>query len=143
MGLLNLFNNYDKKKRKSHFKNLFAVARADGNVDRAEMDLVIGLAEKFHLTTGEVTKIIRDPDAVALVTPKTPEERMEHLYDLITVMMVDGKIDERELFLCKSLAIKLGCEEDTVDALVRGLIDHAIGGIPPEKAVDTLMRKFH
>ena len=37
---------------------------------------------------------------------------MEHLYDLITVMMVDGRIDEKELFLCKSLAVKLGCSEE-------------------------------
>ena len=142
MGLLNLFNNYEKKKRRSHFKNLFAVARADGDVDRAEMDLVIGLAEKFHMSTDEVTKIIRDPDAVALVTPKTPKERMEHLYDLITVMMVDGKIDEKELFLCKSLGVKLGCEETDIDSLVRDLIEQALGGNAPEKAVEKILGKY-
>jgi uncharacterized tellurite resistance protein B-like protein len=143
MGLLNLFNNYDKKKRRSHFKNLFAVARADGDVDRAEMDLVIGLAEKFHMSTDEVTKIIRDPEAVPLVTPKTPEERMEHLYHLITVMLVDGKIDQKELFLCKSLGVKLGCGEDAVDSVVRELIEMAMNSTPPEKAVERLVGKYH
>ena len=92
MGLLELFNSYDKKKRRSHFKNLYFVARADGDVDRAEMDLIVGLAEKFNMTTKEVTTIIRNPDDVNLLIPKTPEERMEHLYDLVTVM-----IGEREL----------------------------------------------
>ena len=143
MGLLNLFNNYDKKKRRSHFKNLFAVARADGDVDRAEMDLVIGLAEKFHMSTNEVTRIIRDPDAVALVTPKTANERMEHLYDLITVMMVDGRIDEKELFLCKSLGVKLGCGEDTIDGLVRELIELAMAGVAPKKAMEKMLNKYH
>jgi len=143
MGLLNLFNNYEKKKRRSHFKNLFAVARADGDVDRAEMDLVIGLAEKFHMSTDEVTKIIRDPDAVALVTPKTPKERMEHLYDLITVMMVDGKIDEKELFLCKSLGVKLGCGEENIDSLVRDLIEQAMNGVSPEKTAEKLLKKYN
>ena len=142
MGLLNLFNNYDKKKRRSHFKNLFAVARADGDVDRAEMDLVIGLAEKFHMSTDEVTKIIRDPDGVPLVTPKSPEERIEHLYDLISVMMVDGKIDEKELFLCKSLGVKLGCGEENIDSLVRDLIEQAMGGNAPEKAVEKILGKY-
>ena len=66
MGLSDLFNSYDKKKRRSHFKNLFSVARADGDVDRAEMDLVIGLAEKFHMSTDEVTRIIRNPENIAL-----------------------------------------------------------------------------
>jgi len=143
MGLLNLFNNYEKKKRRSHFKNLFAVARADGDVDRAEMDLVIGLAEKFHMSTDEVTKIIRDPDAVALVTPKTPKERMEHLYDLITVMMVDGKIDEKELFLCKSLGVKLGCGEENIDSLVRDLLEQAMNGVSPEKTAEKLLKKYN
>lgn len=143
MGLLDLFNSYDKKKRRSHFNNLFAVARADGDVDRAEMDLIVGLAEKFGMSTEEVTKIIRNPEAVSLVIPKTPEERMEHLYDLVTVMMVNSQIDEKELFLCKSLALKLGCGEDTVDGLVRDLIERALKGTAPEKVISDLMYKYH
>lgn len=143
MGLLDLFKSYNKKKRRSHFKNLFAVARADGDVDRSEMDLVIGLAEKFHMSTAEVTRIIRDPDSVALVTLKSHGERIEHLYDLITVMLVDGKIDEKELFLCKSLGVKLGCGEDTVDALVRELIEMAMNGISPKIAVERLAVKYY
>lgn len=143
MGLLELFNSYDKKKRRSHFKNLYFVARADGDVDRAEMDLIVGLAEKFNMTTKEVTTIIRNPDDVNLLIPKTPEERMEHLYDLVTVMMVNAEIDEKELFLCKSLAVKLGCEEVTVDALVRDLIEKALKGTAPEKVISDLMYKYY
>jgi uncharacterized tellurite resistance protein B-like protein len=143
MGLRDLFNGYDKKKRRSHFKNLVAVARADGDVDRSEMDLIIGLAEKFHMSTEEVTRIIRNPEAVALVSPKTPEERIEHLYDLVTVMMVDRQIDEKELFLCKSLGVKLGCGEDAIDALVRDLIELAINGISPDKAAEKMHAKYH
>ncbi len=142
MGLRDLFNRYDKKKRRSHFKNLFAVARADGDVDRVEMDLVIGLAEKFHMSTAEVTRIIRDPDSVALVALKSPGERIEHLYDLITVMLVDGKIDEKELFLCKSLGVKLGWGEDTIDSLVRDLIEQAMNGVSPEKTVERMLAKY-
>ena len=143
MGILELFNSYDKKKRKSHFKNLFFVARADGDVDRAEMDLIVGLAEKFNMSTKEVTAIIRNPEDVALLIPKTPEERMEHLYDLVTVMMVDGQIDENELNLCKSLAVKLGCDEETVDPLIRDLIERALRGITPEKVISDLMYKYY
>jgi uncharacterized tellurite resistance protein B-like protein len=142
MGLLDLFNNYDKKKRRSHFKNLFAVARADGDIHRDEMDLVIRLAEKFHMSTKEVTRIIRNPDTVTMVRPKTPAERMELLYDLITVMLVDGRIDEKELFLCKSLGVKLGCGEESIDATVRDLIEQAMNGITPDKAVEKMLKKY-
>lgn len=142
MGLLDLFKSYDKKKRRSHFKNLFTIAQADGVVNRAEMDLIVGLAEKFYMTTDEVTKIIRNPGAVSEVAPKTAGERMEHLYDLVCVMLVDGHIDERELFLCKSLGIKLGCQEVTIDPLMRDLIELALKGTEPEKAVARLLTKY-
>jgi len=143
MGLLDLFNSYDKKKRRSHFKNLYLVALADGDVDRDEMDLIVGLAEKFNMAAEEVTEIIRNPDAVAFVIPKTPEEHMEHLYDLVTVMMVNAQIDEKELYLCKSLAVKLGCEEDLVDSLIRDLIERAMKGMAPEKVISDLMYKYY
>ena len=142
MGIRDLFNTYDKKKRRSHFKNLFSLARADGEVDRDEMDLIISLAERFHMSTAEVTRIIRDPESVELFRPKTPEERLEHLYHLVTVMLVDDKIDEKELFLCKSLAAKLGVGEATVDPLFRDLIEMALIGTMPEKAVKTMLKKY-
>lgn len=142
MGLLELFNSYDKKKRKSHFKNLFNVARVDGGVDRSELDLIVGLAEKFQMSTEEVTKIIRNPEAVAWVMPKTTGERLEHLYDLVVVMIVNGQIDERELFLCKSLGVKLGFGEDTIDSLVRDLIERAMKGDASDKVLKDLTGRY-
>lgn len=142
MGIRELFNSYDKKKRRSHFKNLFAVAWVDGEVSRAEMDLIIGLAEKFQMTTPEVTKIIRNPESVSHHLPKKPGERMEHLYDLVTVMLIDGRIDERELILCKSLAARLGFKEEILDSLIREMMELAMKGVAPEKAVETLLQKY-
>ena len=63
MGLMELFRSYEKKKRRSHFNHLFAIANADGNLESAELDLLIRLAEKFHMSTAEVTSIIRDPSS--------------------------------------------------------------------------------
>ena len=142
MGLLELFNSYDKKKRRSHFKNLFSVARADGVVCREEMDLVVGLAEKFQMAPQEVTRILRNPDDGDLVLPKTPGERMEHLYDLVTVMLADGRIDEREVFLCQSLAGKMGCREGSSGPLIRDMMACAQSGMDPEKAIAGLLEKY-
>lgn len=142
MGLMELFNSYDKKKRRNHFRNLFFLARADGEVDRSEMDIIIDLAEGFHMSTQEVTKIIRNPDTVAEVIPKTREERMEQLYDLITVMLVDGQIDEKELFFCKRMAVRLGWAEEAVNPLVRDMIETSINGTAHDKAVAKLMEKY-
>ncbi len=142
MGLLEIFNGYDKRKRRSHFRNLFAVARVDGVLCREEMDLVISLAEKFEMSPAGVTKILKNPDSGKLVLPKTSRERIEHLYDLVTVMVVDGRIDEREVFLCESLAAKMGCREGVPGPLIQEMIGLAQQGAAPEKAAETLLGKY-
>jgi uncharacterized tellurite resistance protein B-like protein len=142
MGLMELFKSYDKKKRRSHFKNLFAIANADGNIDNDELDLLIRLAEKFHMSTAEVTGIIKDPSRAETVDLKTREERIEHFYDLITVMLIDGQIDKRELSMCKTFAAKLGFEEPEIDPLTRDLIEKAMNGISPEATVENILKKY-
>ena len=142
MGLLELFNSYDKKKRRSHFANLFAIANADGEVDSAELDLLIRLAENFQMSTAEVTGIIKDPSLAKPIVLKTREERLEHLYDLITVMLIDGQIDKRELSMCKSFAAKLEFEEPIRDALIRELIEKAMKGVAPEIVVENALAKY-
>ena len=142
MGLLELFNSYTKNKRRSHFKNLFAVANADGKVKGTELDCLIRLAEKFNMSTAEVTRIIQDPSSVKIHPLKENGERIEHLYDLVTVMLVDDHIDKRELALCKSFAGKLGLEEEIVDSLVRDLIEKALEGVTPESAVKEALSAY-
>ena len=139
---MELFNSYDRKKRRSHFNNLFAIANADGNVESAELDLLIRLAEKFHMSTAEVTRIIRDSASVEPVALKTHEERVEHLYHLIMVMLVDGRIDRQELSLCKGFATKLGFEDGVIDPLTRDLIEKAMNGQDTESAVRQVMEKY-
>lgn len=142
MGLLELFNSYDKKKRRSHFAHLFDIANADGNVDNAELDLLIKMAEKFHMSTAEVTRIIKNPSGAGEISLKTPEERVEQLYDLITVMLVDGQIDPRELSMCKSFATKLGFDEAILDPLTRDLIERAMSGASHEVVVENILAKY-
>ncbi|MEJ2161798.1 MAG: hypothetical protein P8X60_00315 [Robiginitalea sp.] len=129
-------------KRRSHFKHLFSIANADGDVESAELDLIIGLAEKFQMRTSEVTKIIKDPSSVQLFTPKSDGVRIEHLYDLVTVMLVDGHIDKRELDLCKSIAGKLGLQQELIDSLIRDLIEKALKGVAPEKAIEDALKNY-
>lgn len=118
------------------------MAKADGEIDRSEMDLIIGLAEGFHMSTQEVTQIIRDPDSVKELIPKTREERMEQLYDLVTVMLVDGKINEKELFFCKRLAVRLGWGEEAVNPLIRDMIETSMQGTAHDRAVVNLLEKY-
>ena len=139
MGFQELFESFDKKKRKSHFKNLLAVAMADGNLDNVEFEYIMQLANKCYMTKEEVQRVIDYPEAINFHPPKTNQERFDQMYDLVTVMLIDGKIDEREMELCKIFAMRLGFKPAIVNKLIKDLIDNAIEGVAKEVALAQLL----
>ncbi|MEP2688861.1 hypothetical protein [Maribacter dokdonensis] len=141
MGFQELFESFDKKKRKSHFKNLLAVAMADGNLDNIEFDYIMQLADKCYMSRDEVKRVIDFPEAITFHPPKTNRERFDQMYDLVTVMLIDGRIDDREMQLCKVFAMKLGFKPAIVDKLVLDLIDNAVEGVAKEIALAQLLSK--
>ncbi|APQ18791.1 TerB family tellurite resistance protein [Maribacter hydrothermalis] len=141
MGFQELFESFDKKKRKSHFKNLLAVAMADGKLDNIEFDYIMQLADKCYMTGDEVKRVIDFPEAISFHPPKTERERFDQMYDLVTVMLVDGRIDDREMQLCKVFAMKLGFKPAIVDKLVLDLIDNALKGVAKDVALAHVFSK--
>lgn len=141
MGFQELFESFDKKKRKSHFKNLLAVAMADGNLDNVEFEYIMQLATKCYMSQDEVKRVIDFPEAISFHPPRTERERFDQMYDLVTVMLVDGRIDDREMQLCKVFAMKLGFNPAIVDKLVLDLIDNALEGVAKDVALAHLLSK--
>jgi len=64
MGIQELFDSYDRKKRKSHFKNLLSVAMADGKIENIEFDYILSLAEKFYMDKSEVQRVLDNPGEI-------------------------------------------------------------------------------
>lgn len=141
MGLQELFESFDKKKRKSHFKNLIAVALADGHLDDAEMELILHLANKCYMTPDEVKRVIERPELINFHPPKTNQERFDQIYDLVTVMLVDGKVDENERELCKMFALNLGYKSAIVDRLIHDIIENALHGVAKEIALHQILNE--
>jgi uncharacterized tellurite resistance protein B-like protein len=136
MGVQELFESYDKRKRKSHFKNLLAVAMADGKLENIEFDYIMQLASKCYISEEEIKRVIEHPEAISFVPPKTDREKFDQLYDLVTVMLVDGEIDNRELTLCKTFAMRLGFRTQIIDDMIRNIITNVVKGIAAEIAIN-------
>lgn len=142
MGILDILDLNHKRNRKNHFRNLVRVANADGAMHPGEMELLLGLAEKFHIRKKEADRILKSPEKVNPKRLRSQRKRIAHLYDLISVMLVDGAIDERELTLCKHLAVRLGIAEDAVDPLVRDLIDLKLNLVPARTAIKRVSKTY-
>ena len=114
----NIFKADKEGVRRSHVKNLISVALADGHLATEEWNMLVFLAKKFKISEHQIKEIKDNTDTVAFVVPKTHEERVLQIEDLIMVMTVDHDINPTEVELIKKIAIKLDVLPQLVDDLV-------------------------
>ncbi len=138
MKLLELFDSRDKKKRLSHIRNLISLACIDGQIDKNELDLIFRIAIRGGLTPEEFKRIVDRPDSVSFTPPDNYRERIEQLYDMVLVMMIDGEIHEKEIALCKLSAIRLGFKHQVIDKMIHDIIDSIAKGIAADIALSML-----
>lgn len=132
------FENEKTKIRKSHIMNLLSLAFIDGRLDKSEENFLFQVAERWGLKPVEFQDILKNPAKVKFKPPQTSNERAVQLLDLVLMMMIDGRIRESELDLCKTLAPRLGYAPSVVDKLVKYIVD----GINKNVERDILLSKI-
>jgi uncharacterized tellurite resistance protein B-like protein len=138
MRLSELFESRDKKKRLSHVKNLIGLALSDGNFDKGEMNFVSRIAASAGIQPGEIERIMKRPESISFFPPENQQERVEQLYDLVMLMMVDGEFHENEIAFCKLVAIELGFKHQIIEEIVDKTIEMILAGVASEIAVNRL-----
>ena len=118
MGLFNAFYGNEDKKNKSYIKNLLEVAIADGILDESELELVISIASNFDISKEEVFEIKDNPSTIQFTPPSSYSAKVKLLEDLVKIMIADKEIDEKEVKICKELALKLDIAPVIVDDLI-------------------------
>ena len=138
MGLFDIFDSKEKKRRMSHMLNLLAVACADGVLEQSEIDLIIIIGKRLGVDADELHRVIQKPQSIKFISPDNNHDRIALLYDMVLVMLINGDIDEGEVLYCKNTAIKLGFDHKIIDLMVQKVIELAKQKIDTEKAVETL-----
>lgn len=131
------FDSEKTKIRKHHIMNLIILAMSDKRLDESELLLLLDIASRWGLTPSELEDVLKNPHKVKYNPPTTIEDSVHQLIDLILMMMVDGKIQEREMDLCKALALSLGFLPSVVDDVIEFIID----GINKDVERDMLIKK--
>jgi len=122
MGLFDLFKTKNEDSCKSYLKELIRVAKADGYLEKREYDMILKIGKKLACSPEEIKalhqEVQRDPQSEK---SQAKSLRLELLFDLVAIMMIDNNIDPKELGLCKSIAMKSGFEAAVVDDIVHGI----------------------
>lgn len=108
----------DRKIKLEHFKNLVAVAAADGYLNYREREFLAERAEESGLTSEEIDHLLLDAHQLQYLVPFNQVECEDQLNDVIFMSIIDGEIAEAEYKLCVYIAERLGLDRSLVDAMV-------------------------
>jgi hypothetical protein len=61
--------------------------------------------------------------AIPFTTPEKTFQRLEQLYELVRMVLIDESIDERKVKLCVEVAEKLGFKAHIVGDLIKALVN--------------------
>lgn len=140
MDILELLTGKRKKRAKGHLRNLMEVAASDGSFDGIEVDYLLSLAGRFNISEEELKRIKDHPSSVDYHPPTTDRERFEHLYQLSCMMMIDGVVHQKELEICKRLAIKLDLKPEFVDDMIEAINEDERRETPTDIIIGKLLK---
>lgn len=130
--MFGLFESKEVKKVKSHLRYLASLAKIDGHVDEAEMNLLYQVADKNGIKPNVVRSIVSNPRSVEIEIPDNNAERFYQLFDIVQLMLADGIIHDSELDYCVEMAKKLGFRKAIVGVLVNKIARGVRDGVDRE-----------
>lgn len=107
MGIFRSFESGEHKKIKSHFEHLISIAMADGKIDDSEKEYLLALAQQYSITEEKVQHMLDSPEHYVFTAPYNKEERLNQLKEIIRILLIDNKITQNEINLCKKYAVAL------------------------------------
>lgn len=129
MSMFDVFQSEESKKRKSHLRNLVALAKLDGHVAKEEFSFLLKVGERNGVTSNEVKKMISRTTTIKVSKPVDDSERFDIIFDLIQMTLADGVMDESEIDYCIDMAAKLGFRPAISGVLVRKISVDIMDGL--------------
>ena len=114
MSISDLYASGTHKENKSHFANIVRLALVDHVIKKGEQKLMNRLAKSLGISTEEYNDILKNHQNYPIKPPVSYDDRIERLYNLTKMMLVDNEISRHQVFLLKRIAIGLGFLKNSV-----------------------------
>ena len=118
MSHLENFDHPLKKQNKGFFVHLVKIAMADGIIWQAELEFLHRMGRKLGFTEPEIKTLIDNAARQDYDPPYELSKRFEQLYDIVSMTLADGIIDDQEMRLASGFAEKSGFKESEIPALL-------------------------
>jgi uncharacterized tellurite resistance protein B-like protein len=133
-------DNTDTKAKKSHIKNLFSVALADGKLENIEFDFILHVADNLYLDRQTVREIHGSLTDVPFFVPNHEKQRLDQIYDLVSLALIDGELNDQEILVCKNISIQFGYRPVVVELMMKTIIEAVVINLAKEYALNKLFK---
>jgi uncharacterized tellurite resistance protein B-like protein len=111
------------EKLKAHFLRLYQMAICDDDFSTQELKMLYKSAEERGVSPKDLDEILLNPINTKLLIPETIEEKVESLYDLTTMVWMDGVVTENEYAMLEKYVAMFGFVEENVKDIVDYFIE--------------------
>lgn len=127
MGIFNFFKKEDsvKKQNLQHLANLYYIALADGEICDSEQKKINVIRERMGVSEPEYNDLIEkildgSYGKNKIISPSSDDEAFDQIRELASLVVEDGKIDDKEIEVLKMLSTAMGFEAKD-NGLIKGL----------------------
>ena len=114
MSISDLYATGAHKENISHFANLVRLALVDGDIKNSEQKLMNRLAKGLGITQEEYKDILKNHHKYPMEPPVSYNDRIERLYNLTNMILIDNEISKKQVFLLQRIAIGLGFLKNSI-----------------------------
>ncbi|MBI5010564.1 MAG: hypothetical protein HZB98_13165 [Bacteroidia bacterium] len=138
MSFSDFVTNHGVKVPKVHYLHLIQVARADGKIDKQELEILHKEGRRFGLTDAEIDQLIEKEKDHHYHPPYSLDDKFEDLFFISEMILADDEVSDDELRLLTRFAVEVGFDDRTIEILK----DVMINGIRNKESEEEILKKF-
>jgi len=133
----------NKNIAKTRLLDLYKIALSDGKIVQNEYQFLIDIASNIGLEKDDVLDIISGEINFEIEQPKSINDRMQHLFQMLFLMKIDGDINDKEVDAIKNIALYLGLNLSMTEELIRIIKNYASKRVPQEEMISVVKRHLN
>lgn len=130
-----------KNIEKTRLLDLYKIAKSDGIIKTNEYQFLIDIAIKIGLQENDALDIINGNINFDIQEPISINDRMQHLFQMLFLMKIDGEIADEEISTIKNIVLYLGLNIAMTNDLITLMIKHKNSLVPESEMIQLV--KLH
>lgn len=136
MSISDLYDNEFRKRNKDHFAAIVRVAMSDGVLSKEEEQFLHRLADRLNISEFDYKRIMKDYESHPINPPVSYDKRLERLYDLARMVVVDNIQREEEKKLLRKFGVALGFHAVNVKYITEKALELVLAGSDLDQFID-------